>query len=150
MHQGRPYQYADEYYATGCQFWPGFVPQAMQFWGDPRNGYPWNHMPYPTRILSDPAQYVPDRTQVWWDCWWFTTGFNGNFRVSIELLNLFGKDYAVWKAVALDFPHVVDEAWLFYPHPQYVCNAVAQRWWATRDPRIPADGPYLNYTPWRY
>jgi hypothetical protein len=150
MHIGRAYPWIPAYYATECQFWPGYVP--WKFWGTAPvlNPHPWDGIPTNWAQLSGQGDTVVDCTQAFWDLPIPTPSPLSNLALSIEMEVIGGKRYAVWKAIVYTFITPIASAWYFLSYPQYSCAVPVAQWWSVHDPLVSPTGPWLGFRPATY
>lgn len=135
MHKGNPYPYHPSYWATECQFWPGYVPWKLFLDGflssDP------TMTPVGTLIgeASEAGVTVTDYTQISWRWPIVSNPDADELIVSLEMEEISGSKYAVWIAQLRLLSVPVGTAYLFLPFPRYSeSTGGAAIWGTTHDP----------------
>lgn len=128
MHKGRPYPYAPTYWATECFFWPGYLPWKMVA-SIVSTGGPWaplgNHMDV---LSSAQASDASDNTQVQYGWPPGVLGTGKRLIISVEQIEVSGRNYARWLATYRNPTIVVASASCWQIAPLYAVSVPLQPW----------------------
>lgn len=146
-HKGRIHPYHWYYWATECQFFPGYVSWQMVIDHVTAYGPPWYAAVGLVGQLSTPGTYVPDKTQMTWTYGGALLPGHYYLFFSLEQEEISGVVYAVWKCDLFAYLIPVGSCYYFKPAPQFEFGLTFGRWWSLHDPASARDGPAIEIRP---
>lgn len=145
MHKGNPYPYHPTYWATECQFWPGYVPWKLFLNGFVTTDPALTPIHTVNGTVSESGSAPGDATQIFWR--WAIDPASGvdELIVSLEQELISSVNYAAWVATVKSSGIMVGQSHLFLPSPRYSeQTGGASIWGSTHDPTPVAPLSQIN------
>lgn len=138
MHKGKPYPYLYQFWATECQFWPGYVPWKTKVFFPGLIRAPWDLVDPDGIPISEPGGVVTDCTQAFWEINLGITSVATKIKISIEMEQFSTTKYAVYQADLFQDATLLDTIWFFRSFPSRSFGVGNANWWHDHDPSSPS------------
>lgn len=150
MHKGRPYPFSPIWWFDTAHFWPGYAPWKCIVEGVFFTFPDWfPFLPFPTSILSDPAEFLDVNTLRWH----FTvdwTAAASDFTISSGRVQIGTTFWNRWHAQILLAGVPLADAYLFVNYPSSFFGTLSFPWGEVDAPGNGVSFNYIDCRPARY